>query len=401
MKITKKNIIFSSGILLILLIIILSIIHLYKIKTAKVEVVLKDNLEVEFNEKRRINSFIKSINGKIPKNNYVNTKKLGKKEITFQYINNDNIKVSYTFSYKVVDKTPPIIWLTKRYSLPVGQDIDLESSIMCGDNYDSTPQCSIEGNYNLNEVGEYPLVYKAEDNSGNKTTQEFILNIYKPQKNSNTPQEEVRTNFEEIRKKHKNKNTKIGLDISKWQEEIDFKKLKEAQVEFVMIRIGGTRGIGGKYFIDEQFKRNITEAKKYHIPVGIYFYSYANSKKQAIKDAKWVIGQIKNYDIDLPIALDWEDWTDFNHYHISFYQLTEIAKSFMKELQDSGYKTMLYSSKNYLEQIWLETNYDTWLAHYTEETNYEGNYLMWQLCENGKVDGIKGNVDIDVMYQNE
>ena len=59
---------------------------------------------------------------------------------------------------------------------------------------------------------------------------------------------------------------------------------------------------------------------------------------------------------------------------------------------------MLYSSKNYLEYIWLPTNHDIWLAHYTSNTTYKGKYRFWQLCENGRVDGIKGNVDIDVMY---
>ena len=61
---------------------------------------------------------------------------------------------------------------------------------------------------------------------------------------------------------------------------------------------------------------------------------------------------------------------------------------------------MLYSSKLYLEKVWLETDYDIWLAHYTEQTNYEGSYKIWQLCDNGKIDGIDGLVDINVMYIN-
>ena len=59
---------------------------------------------------------------------------------------------------------------------------------------------------------------------------------------------------------------------------------------------------------------------------------------------------------------------------------------------------MLYSSKNYLEKIWMENDYDIWLAHYTDKTDYEGTYKMWQICENGKIDGINGMVDIDIMY---
>ena len=74
-------------------------------------------------------------------------------------------------------------------------------------------------------------------------------------------------------------------------------------------------------------------------------------------------------------------------------------KTFMEKIKEAGYDSMLYSSKNFLEKIW-ETDVDyIWLAHYIDKTNYEGKYHMWQLCENGKIDGIKGNVDIDILYK--
>ena len=120
--------------------------------------------------------------------------------------------------------------------------------------------------------------------------------------------------------------------------------------------------------------------------------------KSIDKAAEYIVKQIENYDIDLPVAYDWEDWTNFNTYNVSFYELTEIANAFMNELEKSGYDSMLYSSKNYLENIWLKTKHKTWLAHYTEKTNYTKDYLLWQLCENGEIDGIDGSVDIDVMY---
>ena len=76
-----------------------------------------------------------------------------------------------------------------------------------------------------------------------------------------------------------------------------------------------------------------------------------------------------------------------------------MAEEFLNTVKKSGYDGMLYSSKSYLESIWLETDYDKWLAHYTKQTDYDGKYKMWQLCSNGKVDGIDGNVDIDIMYE--
>jgi len=79
--------------------------------------------------------------------------------------------------------------------------------------------------------------------------------------------------------------------------------------------------------------------------------------------------------------------------------LTEIAKSYLSVIEDAGYEGMLYSSKNYLENVWYKTKYPVWLAHYTDKTNYEGEYKVWQLCANGRVSGINGNVDINVMYK--
>ena len=199
-------------------------------------------------------------------------------------------------------------------------------------------------------------------------------------------------------KTYKTKNTKIGIDISSFQGKVDFKKLKESGVEFVMIRVGGTRGIDTDYFIDEQFENNIINANKYGIDAGVYFYSYANSIESAKKDAKWVLKKIEDYKIDLPIAFDWENWKYYNDYHLSFFGLTSMAESFADVIEDAGYQGMIYSSKTYLENIWLPSNKEIWLAHYTDKKNYQGSYRMWQMCENGRVSGISNAVDIDILY---
>ena len=76
-----------------------------------------------------------------------------------------------------------------------------------------------------------------------------------------------------------------------------------------------------------------------------------------------------------------------------------MAEDFLKTVEKAGYKGMIYGSKNYLEKIWLPTKYDIWLAHYTDKTNYSGNYKFWQMCDDGKVSGISTPVDIDIMYK--
>lgn len=375
--------------------------HYLRIKNARIEVVLKNNLTAEFTEEKKVSDFIESINGNIIDDYVIDTTSLGKKEIKFQFKNDQNIIVPYEYEIEVIDTVQPVVWLSNVYQVTKGSNINLTDKILCGDNQDNKPKCTVEGNYDLNTVGDYPLLFKAEDKSGNITEKQFILRVIEPS-NTNAPRttaEPTYTDFNQSKNQYKTDKTQIGIDVSGWQGEIDFEKIKNAGVEFIMIRVGGTRGTNGEYFVDKYFKRNIEEANKYGIKAGIYFYSYANSKESAMKDAKWVIKQIKDYDIDLPIAFDWEEWAYFNDYNLSFFGLTSMAESFLETIEDAGYEGMLYSSKSYLENIWLPTKYDIWLAHYTTQTNYQGKYKLWQLCENGKIDGIDGAVDINVMYE--
>lgn len=374
---------------------------LYKyieIKNAVVKVVLKDNLEADFADTLRVSSFIESINGKIVDDYYLDTDSLGKKKIDFEYLNDDGIKIKYNYEINVVDRETPLIWLGKSYNVTKGSEDNLLDKIMCGDNYDNNPECVIEGDYNLDNVGSYKLVFKATDSSGNVSEKKFTLNVNEPSSKKRSNGVKNVTLFSDVIKDYKNDNTQIGIDVSKWQGDIDFSKLKNAGVEFVIIRIGSSTGINGENFIDSKFIQNIKNANSVGIPVGVYFYSYANSVDRAVSDAKWIIENIKNYKVELPIAFDWENWGSFNTYELSFFGLTNMAKRFMDTVKDAGYDAMLYSSKTYLENIWMSVDYPVWLAHYTKNTNYAGDYSYWQICSNGKVDGINGDVDIDIRY---
>lgn len=387
----------------ILGVIILSIggYFLYKyieVKNAVVVVELKDNLDADFADTLRVSSFIKKINGKLVDDYYLDTDSLGKKKVNFQFINDDGIKIKYSYEINVVDKEAPLIWLGKSYNVVKGSVDNLLDKIMCGDNYDTNPVCVIEGEYDLDTVGSYNLVFKATDSSNNISEKKFTLNVNDPSNNKGNKGNKEVTEFSEIIKNYKNDNTEIGIDVSKWQGDIDFKKLKDAGVEFVIIRVGSSTGINGENFVDSKFIQNIENANSVGIPVGVYFYSYANSVDRAVNDAKWIIENIKDYKVDLPIAFDWENWGSFNKYELSFFGLTNMAKKFMDTVKSSGYDAMLYSSKTYLENIWMGVDYPVWLAHYTKNTNYTGDYSYWQMCSNGRVDGIDGNVDIDIRY---
>lgn len=403
----KKNtkrilvVILSIFIAIAVVIGVVSLVQYIRVKTAKIEVTLVEDLTIPFAEQRKVSDFITSINGTILDDYEIETTSLGVKNVSFNFINDDNIKVKYSYDVEIVDKVSPVIWLSGSYTITKGQNINLASKILCGDNADSHPNCYIEGEYDYNTVGTYPLTFKAEDESGNVTEQAFNLNVVEPKKNNTTSTSNPSyTDFNDVISSYKTEKTRIGIDVSSWQGEIDFDAIQNAGVEFVMIRVGGTRGRDGEYFVDDYFERNITEANKRNIDVGIYFYSYANSNEKAREEAKWVMGHIKDYNVTLPIAYDWENWSSFNDYNLSFFGLTNMAETFLNTVSDAGYEGLLYSSKNYLERLWFPSKYDTWLAHYVDKTNYKGDYKYWQLCSDGKIDGIKGAVDIDIMYLN-
>lgn len=410
-KLSKKKIIIFIILLLVIALITAFIIYLnVRIVDDNSGFTLKEDVTAEVYTKANIKDFIKTIEGDILSSDKIDNETLGKQELTFIYLNKDNKKRRGTIEINVVDTEKPLVWVSNNYSTKIGNDLDLENTIMCVDNYDNKPSCEIEGEYDINTPGTYNLTFTAKDNSGNTYQKDFNLTVYEPATNNqttNTPQtpteptEPEYTDFPEILNNYKNDDNEIGIDVSKWQGDIDFTKVKNAGASFVMIRVGSQSGTGGDYVLDPTFKQNIENALKNDLKVGVYFYSYADSKKEAQKQANWVIKQIKNYEISLPVVFDFESFDAFNQMELSIFGLNEVANSFIKTIDNAGYEGVLYGSKNYLNAIWKYHTAPVWLAHYTDQTNYEGEYFMWQMCDDGKIDGIDGYVDIDILYKGD
>ena len=409
-KLSKKKIIIFIILLLVIALITAFIIYLnVGIVDDNSGFTLKEDLTAEVYTKANLENYIDNIEGKILSSDKIDTKKLGKQELTFIYLNKDNKKRRGTIEINVVDTEKPLVWVSNNYSTKIGNDLDLENTIMCVDNYDNKPSCEIEGEYDINTPGTYNLTFTAKDNSDNTYQKDFNLTVYEPVTNNQTtstpqkssePEEPKYTDFNDILNNHKNENTEIGIDVSKWQGDIDFEKVKNAGASFVMIRVGSQNGTGGDYVLDPTFKQNIENALKNDLKVGVYFYSYADSEKEAKKQANWVIKQIKDYDVSLPIVFDFESFDAFNEMELSIFGLNQIANTFIETVDDDGYKGVLYGSKNYLNAIWKYHTAPVWLAHYTDQTDYDGEYFMWQMCDDGKIDGIEGYVDIDILYKN-
>ncbi len=132
-------------------------------------------------------------------------------------------------NYNVVDTTKPIILLSNAYSLYVSDDKDLTQSILSADNYDKNPLREIIGDYDINTPGSYSLIYKVTDSSGNIESVPFTLYIKEKPSNSSNNYEKSHTDFSDIYSLYKTDSTKIGIDVSKWQGEIDFTKSKKCR----------------------------------------------------------------------------------------------------------------------------------------------------------------------------
>lgn len=188
---------------------------------------------------------------------------------------------------------------------------------------------------------------------------------------------------------------KKGIDVSTWQNKIDWAKVKKAGIEFALIRAGY-----GRYEnqIDDRFKENVNGAKAAGIPIGAYWYSYAKSASEAKQEANVFLKIIKGIKFEFPVYFDIEDNSQKD---LGKNQLTEITKAFCSTVEAAGYYVGIYSSLS-----WLNNNlnmsalpYDVWVAQWNDVCQYSGNYGVWQYTSKGSVSGISGSVDMNMAYQ--
>ena len=363
--------------------------------------VVKDKKFVlEVHKKEKLSNVLK-LEEKILDDRELFYEEIGEKKISFIYLNKNKKKRKAEIKLNIVDTIKPLVFGANYFKSYQGVKKDFTKNFLILDNYDREVKKVVENDIDFDKLGKYKLILKATDNSNNITIKEFTVEVIeKPKDNKETSKtvKRVGIKYEDIYTEYKNNKRKIGIDISKWQGNVDFQKLKEANVEFVMIRLGYQTGFDKEIVLDKYYEQNIKLANKYGIKAGVYFYSYAKNTNDAKKQAEFVKKHIKNYKIDMPVAYDFEDWKNIGLAKLSIYDINKNAKKFLDEIKKDGYQVLNYGSKYYLENIW-DIDYPTWLAHYTNKTNYSKDYKMWQLTENGLISGIQGFVDVNVLYE--
>ncbi|MBQ7657419.1 MAG: Ig-like domain-containing protein [Butyrivibrio sp.] len=193
----------------------------------------------------------------------------------------------------------------------------------------------------------------------------------------------------------------LGIDVSKWNGNIDWNKVKSSGVNFVIIRCGYRGSSAGALIEDPKFRANIKGAQAAGLRVGVYFFSQAVNEVEAVEEASMCINLCKGYSLSFPIYIDVEG-SNGRGDTISASQRTANIKAFCGTIQNGGYRAGVYSNKTWFTKninTASLTNYKIWLAQYAANVSYTATrYDMWQYTSKGSVSGISGNVDMNILY---
>lgn len=197
-----------------------------------------------------------------------------------------------------------------------------------------------------------------------------------------------------------------GIDVSYYQGKIDWEQVKQSGIDFAIIRVG-YRGYGaeGKMVEDKLFHDNIKGAREAGIRVGVYFFSQATSVEEALEEADFVLERIGKYEIDMPVVFDWEYVSEeARTANVDPRTLTDCYLAFCGRMEEEGYTPMPYFNSYQSRKMMYLTEleqYPFWLALYSDRMTYPYRVEMWQYTDSGKVPGIEGNVDINLMFTDE
>lgn len=194
----------------------------------------------------------------------------------------------------------------------------------------------------------------------------------------------------------------LGIDVSEFQQDIDWEQVKAAGIEYVMIRIGWRGQEKGGLTEDTMAQTNYAGARAAGLKIGAYFFSQAITVQEAVAEAEFAMNAIRGWELDMPLVYDWEYvGADARTGNMDPRLLTDCTKAFCDTVALGGYEPMIYfnvyQSENllYLEEL---TAYPFWLAQYADAMDYPYAVDMWQYSCTGQVPGIKTDVDLNLWF---
>ena len=300
-----------------------------------------------------------------------------------------------------VDKTAPMFLnLPESVSIEVGSDFDIQRYIGYIDDCDSDVELEVDGDVDTSNSGSYPLSLTLIDDAGNTKSGSMTVNVYVPSSSGGGgggSSEHTTLAFSDFMARYPGSDIAYGIDVSRYQGDIDFEKVKAAGCDFVMLRAMIYNN--GELGEDRKFEEYYADAKAAGLLIGVYYYSTDSNLEELHEHCDELLAVLEDKELDLPVAFDWESWYHFQKYNMSIVDINNLFYEFAGIMAENGFSTILYSSKYYLEIIWEPAGYDVWLAHYVKETSYEGDYTMWQTGSIGRIDGCNEDVDTDIMFK--
>lgn len=199
--------------------------------------------------------------------------------------------------------------------------------------------------------------------------------------------------------------THKGIDVSKYQEEIDWEQVAGDDVEYAFIRLGIRGYTKGEILEDENFEDNIKGALRNDIDVGVYFFSQAVSDEEIREEAQYVLDALEPYRVEYPVVIDVEAVTNDSARtkNLTKEERTQLCITFCEMVKEAGYTPMIYGNlKSFLLMLDLEQleQYDKWIAFYDEPMYYPYDFKIWQYTDKGRVAGIEGDVDLNISFEN-
>ena len=308
---------------------------------------------------------------------------------------------------KAIDARAPYVLDKRNITLDIAKGQKMGMDVLDGvlsyiDDYDSEPVVTYTGDVNDKVAGTYPITVKITDWAGNAVTLDLKVKVwdstgYTPPTGETTTEAPPKYyKFKDFVADYGPRGTMVGIDVSKWQGNIDFNKVKAAGCEFVIMRCGVY--YEKEFKLDPTFKTNYANAKAAGLKVGIYYASTDATPDEVRDNANKIIDALNGDKLDFPVTFDWENFGHIQRYKISLNDLSNLYDVFEETCKARGYETMLYASKYYLTEIWKPADSVTvWLAQYNKKVTYTGSFYMWQVSDCGKIDGIDGPVDMDIL----